>query len=73
MAKIIKLSATRIDAFLKCKLKYWFNYVDHFPRVPSPAFKLGTAAHESLEFAGQIWKEKGKFTKTDKKKIIDNI
>jgi len=71
MAKIIKLSATRIDAFLKCKLKYWFNYVDHLPRVPSPAFKLGTAAHESLEFAGQIWKEKGKFTKTDKKKIID--
>jgi len=71
MAKQIKLSATRIDAFLKCKLKYWFNYVDHLPKVPSPAFKLGIAAHESLELAGQIWKEKEKFTKTDKKKIID--
>jgi len=71
MAKEIKLSATRIDAFLKCKLKYWFNYVDHLPKVPSPAFKLGIAAHESLELAGQIWKEKEKFTKTDKKKIID--
>jgi len=71
MAKQIKLSATRIDAFLKCKLKYWFNYVDHLPKVPSPAFKLGIAVHETLELAGQIWKEKGKFTKTDKKKIID--
>jgi len=71
MAKIIKMSATRIDAFLKCKLKYWFNYVDHLPKVPSPAFKLGIAVHESLEFAGQIWKEKGKFTKANKKKIID--
>jgi len=73
MAKIIKLSATRIDAFLKCKLKYWFNYVDRLPRVPSPAFKLGIAVHESLELAGQMWMEKGKFTKTDKKKIIDKF
>lgn len=67
----IKLSATRISTFLQCKLKYWFNYVDHLPKVPSPAFKLGTAVHESLELAGQIWKEKEKFTKADKKKIID--
>jgi RecB family exonuclease len=71
MAKKIKLSATRIGAFLQCKLKYWFQYVDHLPKIPSPAFKLGIAAHESLELAGQIWKEKEKFTKTDKKKIID--
>jgi len=71
VAKEIKLSATRIDAFLKCKLKYWFNYVDHLPKVPSPAFKLGIAVHETLELAGQIWKEKEKFNKADKKKIID--
>ena len=69
----IKLSATRISTFLQCKLRYWFNYVDHLPKLPSPAFKLGTAVHESLELAGQIWKEREKFTKTDKKKIIDKF
>lgn len=71
MAKKVKLSATRIGTFLQCKLKYWYNYVDRLPKVPSPAFKLGIAVHESLELAGQIWKEKEKFTKTDKKKILD--
>ena len=25
--KIIKLSATRINSFLQCKLKYWFNLI----------------------------------------------
>lgn len=73
MAKEIKLSATRISTFLQCKLRYWFNYVDHLPKVPSPAFKLGIAAHESLELAGRIWKDKEKFTKADKKKIIDKF
>lgn len=71
MAKNIKMSATRIGTFLQCKLKYWYNYVDRLPKVPSPAFRLGIAVHESLELAGQIWKKKEKFTKTDKKKIID--
>jgi hypothetical protein len=68
--KNIKLSATRIDSFLECKYKYWCNYVEHLPKVPSLAFRLGLAVHESLELAGNIWKEKGKFTKTDKKKIL---
>jgi len=71
MAKEIKLSATRVNAFLQCTLRYWFNYVDHLPKVPSPAFRLGLAVHESLEFAGKIWMEKDKFTKTDKKKILE--
>ncbi len=71
MAKEIKLSATRISTFLQCIQKYWFQYHDHLPKVPSPAFRLGIAVHESLELAGSIWLEKGKFTKTDKKKIID--
>lgn len=68
--KIIRLSATRINTFLQCKLKYWLNYYEHLPKVPNPAFKLGTACHEALEYAGQIWKKKGKFTKTDIKKIL---
>lgn len=69
--KDIKLSATRISSFLECKYKYWCNYVEHLPKVPSPAFRLGIAVHESLELAGQIWMKKEKFTKADKKKILD--
>lgn len=69
--KEIKLSATRISTFLQCLQKYWFQYHDHLPKVASPAFRLGIAVHESLELAGNIWVEKDKFTKADKKKIID--
>jgi hypothetical protein len=68
--KEIKISATRISSFLECKYKYWCNYVEHLPKVPSPAFRLGLAVHESLELAGQIWMNKEKFTATDKKKIL---
>lgn len=71
MAKEIKLSATRINTFLQCVQRYWFQYVDHLPKVSPPAFKLGIAVHEALELAGEIWLKKGKFTKTDKKKILD--
>lgn len=71
MAKNIKLSATRINTFLSCKQKYWFSYYQKLPKLSNPAFKLGLAVHESLELAGNIWMEKGKFTKTDIKKIMD--
>lgn len=65
----IKISATRIDMFKECKYKYWCNYVEHLPKVMSPAFRLGIAVHEALELAGQIWMKKEKFTKADIKKI----
>jgi len=68
--KEIKISATRISSFLECKYKYWCNYVEHLPKVPSPAFRLGLAVHESLELAGQIWMKKEKFSAVDKKKIL---
>ena len=71
MANDIKLSATRINTFLQCMQKYWFQYMDHLPKVSPPAFRLGLAVHGALELAGQIWVEKEKFTKTDKKKILD--
>ena len=71
MGREIKLSATRINTFLSCKQKYWFSYIEHLPKVANPAFKLGTACHEALEFAGIIWKEKGKFSKIDTKKIME--
>jgi len=69
--KVIKLSASRIKTFLECKLKYKFMYQDRLPKVLNPAFKMGNACHESLEFAGNIWMKKGKFTKTDINKILE--
>lgn len=67
----MKLSATRISSFLRCKKKYWFQYEEHIPKVSNPAFKLGTACHEALELAGKIWAEKGKFDKEDYDKVFD--
>lgn len=69
--KEVKLSATRIGTFLRCKLKYWYQYYDKLPKVSNPAFKLGIACHEALEFAGDIWLKKEEFTKNDVKKILD--
>ena len=71
MAKEIKLSATRINSFLQCVQRYWFQYVEHLPKVSPAAFKLGLAVHKALELAGSIWLEKGKFTKANKKIILD--
>lgn len=70
MNKKIKLSATRVNTFLQCKQKYWFNYVDHLPKLSNPVFRLGLAVHSALELAGNIWMNKGKFTASDKKKIL---
>jgi len=71
MNRNIKVSATRISSFLSCKQKYWFSYYDKIPKVANPSFKLGTAVHAALEFAGKIWKEKEKFSKDDIKKILE--
>jgi len=69
--KKVKLSASRIKTFLDCKQKYKFMYIDRLPKVLNPAFKLGLACHEALEFAGNIWIEKGKFSQADIKKIME--
>ena len=71
MKSNIKVSSTRISSFTSCKQKYWFNYYSKMPKVSNPSFKLGTAVHESLELAGQIWKEKEKFSEEDIKKILE--
>ncbi len=70
MAKNIKLSATRVGTFLKCKKKYWFQYHEKIPKLSNPAFKLGLACHESLELAGKIWIEKEKFEAEDLERIF---
>ena len=53
--KKIKLSATRINSYLQCKQRYWFNYVDKIEKLPNPVFALGLACHETLETAGKLW------------------
>lgn len=70
MSKNIRLSTTRINSFLSCKQKYYFNYFSKYPKVANPSFKLGIAVHESLELAGNIWIKKKKFTKADKEAIL---
>jgi putative RecB family exonuclease len=74
MSNEIKVSATRLSSFLSCKLKYWYGYCKKVPKVDNPSFRLGTAVHESLEFAGKIWLEKGdkakSFTAAETKKIL---
>lgn len=79
MAGNIKVSATRIASFLQCKQKYWYSYHEKLPKLANPAFRLGTAVHESLEFAGNIWMQKAvgvedqrdlSFTKAEYKKIL---
>lgn len=74
MSNNIKVSATRLSSFLACKLKYWYGYCKKLPKVDNPSFRLGTSVHESLEFAGKLWLEKGdgtkSFTAAETKKIL---
>lgn len=69
--KEIKISATRMNTFLRCKQKYWFNYHERLPKIANPVFKLGLAVHSALELAGNIWLKKENFTKADIKNILD--
>ncbi len=75
MGKKIKISATRISTFLKCKRRYWYQYVDKIPKLSNPSFRLGLACHEALELAGNIWLEGGdgktEFTEDEVKRIMD--
>ena len=68
--KEVKLSATRINSFLRCKLKYWLGYIEHYPKLINPAFLFGRVAHETLEDAGRIWMEKGEFSEEDKVELM---
>lgn len=65
----IKLSSTRVGAYLLCPLKYWFSYVERFPKKSNPSFKLGLACHESLELAGKIRMER-ELTDADVKTVL---
>lgn len=73
MTKVIKLSATRISTFLRCKKRYWYQYMEHMPKLANPAFKLGIACHEALELAGNIWLKGGPNKEEFTKAEIDEI
>lgn len=68
---MLKLSATRISSFLRCKKKYSFQYVEKLPKLANDSFKLGLACHESLELAGNIWMSKQFLSTEDKRAILD--
>ena len=69
----IKLSATRINTFLQCKLRYKYNYIDKLEKLSNPAFKLGLACHTALEYAGKLWKDNNLtyFTEDQIKEVLD--
>lgn len=46
---ILKLSASRVDTYDKCALKYYFTYLDKLPRKEWDHFDLGTLVHGTLE------------------------
>lgn len=72
VTKSIKLSATRINTFLQCKLRYWYTYEEHLEKLSNPSFKLGLACHDTLEKAGRIWKEQNltKFSTAQIKELL---
>ncbi len=72
MGKNIKLSASRISAFLSCKLKYWFQYVEKSIKLEKDVFIYGNVIHNTLEFAGSLFIKNGNmFLKEDYNKISD--
>jgi len=66
------LSATRVNIWLQCGLKYKFSYHSDLPRKDSIFFKLGKAVHSALEFAGSMYKY-DPFTKEEIHIILDRF
>ncbi len=69
--KTIKMSATRMGTYLRCKWQYYCNYVLRLPKKGNVSFKLGIAVHDSLALAGEIWKRHEQFTAEDIERIRD--
>jgi len=51
------LSATRLNTWVQCGWKYKCMYHSKLPRADSIFFKLGTAVHGALEYAGRLVRE----------------
>jgi len=60
--EIKSLSASRMDTWITCKYKYGCRYHEFHPEVvidQAIHFKLGTAVHKALEYAGRLFRDKG--------------
>ena len=71
--EIKALSATRIESWLTCKYRYGCTYHKFHPevvRIQPVHFKLGTAVHSALEYAGKLVKDNG-LTKFSDQDITD--
>lgn len=53
----ISYSNTRLSMFKRCRLKYYWNYVDKQPQKDGPALLRGRAAHKALD----VWYSGGSF------------
>ena len=67
------MSATRLNTWVQCGWKYKCSYHSDLPRADSIFFKLGTAVHGALEYAGQLIKDSyGRpFTDDEVKDVMD--
>lgn len=43
------ISASRLGAWLSCRLKFYFRYLAGIPKKPSPAMRVGTIVHAVLQ------------------------
>lgn len=44
-----RVSASRLNAFLQCRLKFWFHYVEGLLKPKTAALHVGTAVHAVLK------------------------
>lgn len=67
------MSATRLNTWVQCGWKYKCSYHSDLPRADSIFFKLGTAVHGALEYAGRLIKDSyGRpFTDDEIKDVMD--
>jgi len=55
------ISASRLNAWQQCRLKFWFRYVEQIPKPKPIALYLGSAVHAALEEWNR-WRWQGKVT-----------
>lgn len=73
--KCAAMSATRLNVWCQCGWRYRCMYHSYLPRIDSIFFKLGTAVHQTLEFAGRLVRDEyGRdFTGEEVSQIMDQF
>jgi len=57
--EILKLSASSMNTYKQCPLKYYYNYIEKAPRKQWVHFQLGNLCHKALEIFHDIYMKKG--------------